>query len=121
MRVATSIIIKKMVTNTEWFRYVVLEQTADTEVRLMLVIVHSCWQMFQYPLALSKLALFLVDAIYVHHCFLFLYLQCTQERRNRGPPALMICLYIEKRNIYLIVGVTGRTAGPRKKYVSQFV
>ena len=42
MRVATSIIIKKMVTNTEWFRYVVLEQTADTEVRLMLVNVHSC-------------------------------------------------------------------------------
>lgn len=88
VRVGKQVILRKQITRTQWFHYVILDSAPDLE-------------MFNHPLALNKLALFLVEAL--------------QETRPNAPPALAVLTLVESRQVYLVVGVMGRTSGTRKK------
>eukprot|EP00698_Gefionella_okellyi_P001285 TRINITY_DN11213_c0_g1_i3.p2 TRINITY_DN11213_c0_g1~~TRINITY_DN11213_c0_g1_i3.p2 ORF type:complete len:268 (-),score=77.47 TRINITY_DN11213_c0_g1_i3:11-814(-) len=87
VRAGTAIIVKKQIVRTDFGHYVLLDNAADADV-------------FTHPLALLKLALFLVEAL--------------RQHRGRQQHDLMICVFNEKVRQYLIAGVMGHTAGTSK-------
>ena len=79
----TSLIEKKTVFPTSELRCAVIDNDNLQEVKF-----------FQSPLALQKLALFIVDAF-------------NQSNKEAGDKPLVLCVLNSKTNIFLVVGVTG--------------
>lgn len=96
IRQGANIIEKKIIRNSGRFRYVILHQTPDLHF-------------FSHPLALCKLALFLVEYLNVRTLFTFLLmltLRITAQETNKKQKPFLICAKNEQKNTYLVVGVT---------------
>eukprot|EP00457_Paulinella_chromatophora_P004477 gb/GEZN01004489.1/.p1 GENE.gb/GEZN01004489.1/~~gb/GEZN01004489.1/.p1 ORF type:complete len:584 (-),score=68.31 gb/GEZN01004489.1/:81-1832(-) len=97
MRQATSMIKKKSFVSGGPFRYAIIEDSVDQDF-------------FTHTLALSKLALFMVEAFKE---------QLYSHRREPNKP-FVICAALPLRKTYLVVGVTGGGKNSRNSFGMAF-